>query len=105
MNSTRVSVDKPLPRTAHMTYRAQGALAAGLDTVRSMAPLAVRSVHVPNLREPPGLCRNDGKWPHGITLIPFERGKSLVWDGTVVDTVAPSYADACSGTPGNAVTN
>ena len=37
-----------------------------------------------------------------MTLIPFERGKALVWDGTVVDTLAPSYVDAGSLTSGGA---
>ena len=36
-------------------------------------------------------------------MIPFERGKALVWDGTVVDTLAPSYVDAGSLSPGAAV--
>ena len=60
---------------------------------------ALRSAHIPNLREPPGMCRSDGRRPDGVTLIPFERGKALVWDGTVVDTLAPSYVDAGSLTP------
>ena len=49
------------------------------------------------------MCRNDGRRPDGVTLIPFERGKALVWDGTVVDTPAPSYVDAGSHTQGSAV--
>jgi hypothetical protein len=40
--------------------------------------------------EPPGLCRADGKRPDGMTLIPWSRGQSLVWDVTVVDSLAPS---------------
>ena len=37
-----------------------------------------------------------------MTLIPFERGKALVWDATVVDTLAPSYVDAGSSSAGAA---
>ena len=34
--------------------------------------------------------RDDGKRPDGLTLIPFEQGRSLIWDGTVTDTLTPS---------------
>ena len=40
--------------------------------------------------EPPGLYRTDGKRPDGVTMIPWEMGKQLVWDVTVVDALAPS---------------
>lgn len=51
--------------------------------------------------EPPGISRADGKRPDGLTLVPWERGKSLVWDATVPDCLAPSYrATAVSGEAG-----
>jgi len=34
-----------------------------------------------------GLCRSDGKRPDGLTLVPWQSGRSLVWDVTV--TVYP----------------
>ena len=37
-----------------------------------------------------GLYRNDGKRPDGVTMIPWEMGKQLVWDVTVVDDLSPS---------------
>ena len=37
-----------------------------------------------------GLYRTDGKRPDGVTMIPCEMGKQLVWDVTVVDALAPS---------------
>ena len=37
-----------------------------------------------------GLYRTDGKRPDGVTMIPWEMGKQLVWDVTVVDALARS---------------
>src|SRR6218665_3365616 len=42
----------------------------------------------PAIREPSGLTRLDGKRPDGQTLVPWNDGRSLIWDATVVDTVA-----------------
>lgn len=56
----------------------------------------------PNIKEPPGLSRTDGKRPDGLTLIPWRRGRSLIWDVTVIDTVAPSYIPATSSSAGAA---
>jgi len=46
---------------------------------------------IPSMREPTNLWRSDGRRPDGVTLVPWERGKCLVWDATVSDTLAPSY--------------
>ena len=40
--------------------------------------------------EPRGLYRTDVKRPDGVPMIPWEMGKLLVWDVTVVDALAPS---------------
>ena len=45
----------------------------------------------PSIREPAGLTRLDGKRPDGQTLIPWNNGRSLIWDVTSVDTFTPSY--------------
>jgi len=37
------------------------------------------------------LCRSDGKRPDGLTLVPWQSGRSLVWDVTVVCPLADSY--------------
>ncbi|XP_047984053.1 uncharacterized protein LOC125224669 [Leguminivora glycinivorella] len=49
------------------------------------------SANVPCVLEPPGLSRSDGKRPDGLTLVPWERGKCLLWDATCVSTFAASH--------------
>ena len=51
---------------------------------------SLQSADFPSTLEPPGLSREDGKRPDGLTLFPYQGGKSLVWDYTCADTVAPS---------------
>ena len=57
---------------------------------------------VPSTKEPSGLLRSDGKRPDGVTQIPWESGKCLAWDVTVVDTLAPPYAQLSSISAGKA---
>ena len=52
---------------------------------------ALQSAGVPSVREPPGLTRSDAKRPDGATLVPWSRGKCLLWDATCPDTLAPSH--------------
>ena len=63
---------------------------------------ALGSAHVTSLLEPVGLDRGDGKRPDGLTLFPWKFGKALVWDVTVVDTLAQSYIAATSQLAGAA---
>ena len=63
---------------------------------------ALSSADVPSILEPPGLCRSDGKRPDGLTLFPWSRGKSLVWDFTCVQRLAVSYTRIASA-PGSSV--
>ena len=63
---------------------------------------ALTRAGVPSIKEPPGLCRSDGKRPDGMTLIPWRSGRSLVWDATVADTVAATYLPSTSLSPGAA---
>ena len=52
---------------------------------------AMASAGIPSTLEPSGLSRSDGKRPDGLTSVPWTHGRSLVWDVTVPDTLAPSY--------------
>jgi len=48
---------------------------------------------IPAVKEPSELERQDGKRPDGLILIPWQDGRSLVWDVTVVSPLAASYVD------------
>ena len=60
---------------------------------------ALASADVPSTLEPLGLCRSDGKRPDGLTLFPWSRGKSLLWDFTCIHRLAASY-NRCATAPG-----
>ena len=60
------------------------------------------SAHVTSVLEPVGLSRGDGKCPDGLTIFPWEFGKGLVWDVTVVDAVTQAYVAATSQQAGAA---
>ena len=60
------------------------------------------SAHVTSILEPIGLDRGDGKRPDGLTIFPWKFGKALVWDVTVMDTLAQSYVATTSKQAGAA---
>ena len=60
------------------------------------------SAGVPVSKEPVGLLRSDGKRPHGVTLVPWQSGKSLCWDATVTCPLAESYVDRAASEAGAA---
>jgi len=53
--------------------------------------------------EPVGLT-NDGRRPDGLTLVPWYRGLSLVWDATVMDTFAQGHYKGSARQAGFAAT-
>jgi hypothetical protein len=57
---------------------------------------------VNSILEPNGLSRDDGKRPDGMTLVPWIKGQPLVWDVTIVDTLAESYVLKSSEVSGSA---
>ena len=59
-------------------------------TLSSLIKQTLGSLDLPSMLEPRGLYRTDGKRPDSVTMIPWEMGKQLVWDVTVVDSLAPS---------------
>ena len=61
---------------------------------------ALSSANIPSPLEPAGISRSDGKRPDGISLVPWERGRLLVWDATCSDTYAPSYITSAASEAG-----
>jgi len=70
------------------------------DTIR-----ALQSANIPAVREPPGLSRVDSKRPDGATLVPWARGRCLLWDATTPDTLAPSHVNRSAVQAGSAATS
>ena len=56
----------------------------------------------PSTKKQTGLLRGDGKRPNGLTLFPWQAGKCLSWDATVVDTLASSYVSVTATRVGGA---
>ena len=57
---------------------------------------SLSSTHIPSVLEPRHLYRTDQKRPGGLTLVPWADGKQLLWDVTVVDSLAPRRINAGS---------
>jgi hypothetical protein len=68
------------------------------SALNNLVKRALAAVNVPAVLEPRGLCPNNDSRPDGISLIPWSRGKALVWDATVHDTFARSNINlTCHG--------
>jgi len=55
---------------------------------------SLSSAGIPASKEPTGLTRLDRKRPDGLPLVPWQGGKPVTWDITVVSTLAQSYLHA-----------
>lgn len=74
------------------------------EAINNTFARALRSAGIPCVLEPNGLSSADGKRPDGMSLIPFEKGRVLVWDATVTDSLTPSIVRAAAARPGLGVT-
>jgi len=74
------------------------------NAVNDLIKRALTSANIPAMLEPTSLCRDDGKRPDGLTVLPWAHGRCLVWDFTCPDTLAASHlnhAVLCSGVVAN----
>ena len=71
------------------------------SAVNNIIHRALNAAGVPSHLEPVGMCRDDGKRPDGATVIPWKRGKCLVWDFTCVNTLARSHITSAASQAGS----
>jgi ubiquitin C-terminal hydrolase len=70
-------------------------------SVNDIIKRALLHANIPSVLEPTSLCRDDGKRPDGMSLIPWKLGKPMIWDFTCSDTMAPSNLNNSSKTGGS----
>ena len=61
------------------------------SAINNIIKRSLDAARIPSQCEPLGLSRSDGKRPDGASIVPWKGGKTLVWDVTCPDTLAPSY--------------
>ena len=59
------------------------------SNLNALIKQSLSSIHIPSDLEPRHLYRTNQKRPDGLTLVPWAFGKQLLWDVTVVDSLAP----------------
>jgi len=76
---------QPLALEAHRSthFTAIDFLNARHLALKDLVPRSFASAGVPVTKEPTGLLRTDGKRPDGVSLVPWQSGKSICWDITV----------------------
>jgi hypothetical protein len=70
--------------------------------VNNIIHKALQKAGISAILEPSGLCTADDRRPDGVSLIPWSKGKCLIWDFTCPDTLAPSHLSSTSTTVGSA---
>ena len=66
------------------------------SNLNALKKQSLSSNHIPSVLEPRHLYRTNQKRPDGLTLVPWADGKQLLWDVTVVDSLAPCRINAGS---------
>ena len=62
----------------------------------------LQTLGVPCLQEAPGLSRDVGRKPDGITMLVYANGKPLCWDRAYVDIFASTYVNESAVRVGSA---
>ena len=58
--------------------------------INTIVKTSLARAQFPSTLEPSGLSRSDGKRPDGVTITPWQVGRTLVWDVTCSDAHAVS---------------
>ena len=66
------------------------------SSLNALVKQSLSSILIPSVLEPRHLYRTNQKQPDGLTLVPWAVGKQLLWDVTVVDSLAPCRINAGS---------
>ena len=59
--------------------------------INTIVKTSLARAQFPSTLEPSGLSRSDGKHSDGVTITPWQAGRTLVWDVTCPDTYAVSH--------------
>ena len=62
------------------------------NTMNNIIQHALTAAKIPSRLGPSGLHQSDGNCPDGMTMVPWEQGKYLVWDATCIDTFCQSHS-------------
>ena len=81
--------------THGLSYQHSGGRLPHHASVNKIICRALVSCGVPAVLELVGVCHDDGKWPDGMSLIPWRKGLPLLWDFICTDTLAPCYFSLC----------
>ena len=66
------------------------------SSLNALIKQSLSFTHILSVLEPRHLYRTNQKRPDGLTLVPWAVGKQLLWDVTVVDSLAPCRINAGS---------
>jgi hypothetical protein len=70
------------------------------NAVNDLTKRALTSANIPAILEPHSLCRDDGKRPDVMTVLPWTSGRCIVWDFTCPNTLAASHLNYAVVGPG-----
>ena len=73
--------------------------------INTIVKMSLARAQIPSALEPVGLYRSDGKRPDGVTITPWQAGRTLVWDVTSPDTYAVSHVVLATRGPGAVATS
>jgi len=69
--------------TAMETSSSTDSSTARHQSFNDVVSRAFASTGITATKEPSGLVRGDGKYPDGLTVVPWQSGKPLPWDVTI----------------------